>query len=687
MEPLKPSSYARLYEEAEVQAPEKSLNPTEEICPLYHALKGIDIRYGEETPISTGGMKEVFKVYDTRAERYVALARPKADMPIERYDAFLREAHITARLEHPNIIKLFDMGIDDQERPFFTMAFKRGLSLRAILKEVKKGKAAEEYPLERRYSIFLRVCEAMSYAHSRHVLHLDLKPENIQTGTFGEVQICDWGLGEIERGESEEHITEALLDPDLYGDQLPEPAQGTPGYMAPEQANPRSIKTVQSDIFSLGCLLYELSTLKGPNRREKTQPESPAIAAIVGKACASDPKERYTDVESLRADVFRHVLGFSPNVEKAGFIRECRLFYRRNRQPCLLTLGFTSLLLGAGIWFNAELSASYHTTSEALKRTKSALIETQEAKIQATIQQGMAESARDRAELLLTKFTQEQEYSSALLQSHSRNAFQGSELLLDFLIMNESITMTTIESAMDQVDAALANNPPAGDPLWTQKAYALFLSQRFEEADKYFKIRAGQFADLKAMTPEYSTKIGPNDILPVDEFVALIDSLYYRKQDRAPLMEKMVIYDSLKRESIQEQADIVFAVLKVSNIEWESPQFNYDDANNRLSISGNGLRKLIRPKVPDEGSPYPSRSILRFLNLLSLDISHSDVYDLTHLDGLNLQYLDLRDTKVTDLTPLNSMISLREVIIEPEQFSDETLAKVSRFIKVTPLPL
>lgn len=687
MESPQTSNYSRLYEEAEAQPLGGSTNSTEEICPLYHALKQIDIRYSDETPISTGGMKEVFKVYDARAERFVALARPKADIPVERYDAFLREAHMTARLEHPNIIKLFDMGIDDQERPFFTMAFKRGLSLRQILKEIKSGKSADDYPLERRYSIFLRVCEAMSYAHSRHVLHLDLKPENIQTGTFGEVQICDWGLGEIERGESEEHLTEALLDPDLYGDQLPGPAQGTPGYMAPEQADPKSIKTTQSDIFSLGCLLYELVTLQVPDKRDQIQPDSRAIAAIVRKACAEDPKDRYSDVETLRKDVFRHVLGFSPEVEQAGFFRECRLFYRRNRQPCLLSLGFTLLLFGSGIWFNTQLSASYHNTSEALKRTRAALTEAEEAKTQATMQQAIAESARDRAELLLDKYTKEKEFSSELILSHSRNAVEGSELLLDFLIMDESITMTTIDSAMDQIDAALANNPPEGYQIWTKKAYALFLSQRFAEADKFFNIREGRFSDLKAMIPTYAPKVGPNGLLPVDDFIDFINSLYYRRQDRAPLIEKMVIYDSLQRNSIQEQARIIFTILQVSNLDWKSQQFDYDETKSHLKISGKGLRKLIRPKVPDEGSPYPSRSMLRFLNLLSLDISHSGVYDLTHLDGLHLQYLDLRDTKVTDLTPLSSMNSLREVIVEPGQFSEDHLAKVPHFIKVIIRPL
>lgn len=680
------SAYSRLYEEAGPRSTEPY--PTEEVCPLYHALKRISIRYGDEEPVSTGGMKEIYRVYHAPTERYVALARPKADVPMEKYDAFLREAHITGRLEHPNIIKLFDMGIDEQLRPFFTMEFKRGLSLRRILIDLKAGKNSEEWPLSQRFSIFLRVCEAMAYAHSRHVLHLDLKPENIQVGTFGEVQICDWGLGEIQRGVSEEHLNEALLDPDLYGDQLPPPAKGTPGYMAPEQDNPKSIKTTQSDIFALGCLLYEIYTLNEPTQYNEIKPKSPAIAAIVRKACATKPANRYKNVEAMRQDVYRHVLGFSPTVEQAGFIRECRLFYRRNRLPCMMTICFTTLLFAAGSWFNAQLRQSYRNTAQALDQTKTALAEAQEAKIFATLQQDAAEKARDEAEDLLAKYLEEKELSSTLLTNQSVNTVSGSILLLHFLIMDESITLSAIENALEQINFALRNNPPPSDRLWQMKAYTLFLMQRFEESKKFYAMRAVNEGDISAMIPEYAPRVDPTTgLLPVDDFTRLLRSLHNRKEDRAPLIEKMVIYDSLKRGSIEEQAKIVRTVLELSNEQWRKPVFKYSVDSKHLQISGQGLRKLIRPKVPDEGSPYPTRSILRFLPLRSLDISNSHIKRLNYLDGLDLLYLDIRQTPVKNLAPLSRMTSLRELIVEPQQFSDAQLEQVPSFIEIVKKPL
>ena len=284
-----PSELLNLYQIADEELPTQEQNL--EINPLYQALQDTKVRYTSWELIGVGGMKEVFRVQDQQMERLVALARPKKEIPEERYDAFLREAHLTARLDHPNIIKLFDMGIDKFERPYFTMEFKRGQSLRKILASLKKGNDSNDYSLAKRLNIFVRVCEAISYAHSRHVLHLDLKPENIQIGPFGEVQVCDWGMGEIAQGNSEEHLSEALLDPDLYGGQTDPPIKGTPGYMAPEQENPQELKRVQNDIFALGCMLYELTTLSSPSKREKTPPslklfqEPPLTAAAPSPPC------------------------------------------------------------------------------------------------------------------------------------------------------------------------------------------------------------------------------------------------------------------------------------------------------------------------------------------------------------------------------------------------------------------
>lgn len=668
---LPSSSYTRLYEEADepsTQTGESGL-PGGDLCPLYHALRLTEQHYGEGEPIGTGGMKEVLRVYDERTKRHVALAHPRQDLTIEKYDAFLREAHITARLEHPNIIKLFDMGVDDQGRPFFTMEFKRGLSLRKILATLRAGKGLRDYPHEKRLSIFLRVCEAMSYAHSRHVLHLDIKPENIQVGLFGEVQVCDWGMGEIEKGDSELHLSESLLDPDLYGGQLEPSIKGTPGYMPPEQKDPKAPKTVQNDIYALGCLLYELSTLRSTSHRVGHPPASPAIAAIISKACAADPDKRYANVEKMRVDVHRHLMGYSSEAEQAGFFREARLFYQRNKLPCLITL----LVIGTSVWFTQQLRGSYRQTTEALERTEVALGET--------------DRARRLAEEALARHRLEREYATtALHESRGGSPLDRALFLIHSLMVKEGINLPVIENALLEIDRALAENPPKTDRIWSLKAHVLFMTQRFEEAEAYYAINTHDQAALRAMIPHFAPRVGENGLLPVEDFKDLLTRLSTTPKSRSPLMEKMVIYDALKRNSPIDTAEIVRAMLELSNPDWEDAVFDYQPDTGHLRISGRGLRNLYRPEARRSEKLVPVRSLLRLLDLRSLDLRGSEIADLWHLEGLQVQQLDIRRIPAHDLSPLAGMNGLRELLVAPGQFSPSQLAGLPRTILVTQIP-
>ncbi|MEP4076384.1 protein kinase domain-containing protein [Haloferula sp.] len=664
-----PTAYSQLYDEAEAQLTDDSVNADEALCPLYHALERIDRRYGDGELIGKGGMKEVLRIYDERTERYVALARPKEGMGVERFDSFLREAHITARLEHPNIIKLFDMGIDDERRPFFTMEFKRGQSLRKILSSLRKGKLGESYPYEVRLSIFVRVCEAMGYAHSRKVLHLDLKPENIQVGTFGEVQVCDWGMGEIERNEGDELESVALLDPDLYGDQLEVAVKGTPGYMAPEQKNPKETKTPATDIYAMGCLLYELTMLKGPGKRAEVPVSSPAIAAIVNKACADDPGERYASVDLMRADVRRHLMGFSAEVENAGFLREVRLFYRRNRQACLISLFFTMLVVGTAVWFTQKLQGSYDQTATALGETQEAL--------------GSADEARRRAEDALVRHQQERDFAFALFENRDEDPFANARFLIDFLMVKEAISLPVIENALLAMDRELAEESEIDNRLWSLKAYVLFMVQRFEEAERFYAIRVGDHGPIRAQIPEFASLVGEDGLLPVNDFIRLLNNLSKDRRSRYPLMEKMIIYDSLKRESPVKTARILEAMLMLSNPEWKDGVFEFRPKNASLRLSGTGLRSLYRSGARRDEKEVPVRSLLRLLPIRSLDIRGSEIDDLWHLEGLELEQLDIRGTGVEDLEPLNGMLSLRQLTVDPGQFDSDQLAVLRGLVEVT----
>jgi len=151
---------------------------------LYNEVRTIQQRYCEHTEIAVGGIKRISKVYDRKTGRHVAFASLRDPARKDLYDPFLREARLTGALHHPNIIPIYDLGLDENGEPFFIMELKTGKTLAQIIKERRMG-ISNGWNLDDLLKIFLKVCDGMAYAHSRNILHLDLKPENIQVGEFG----------------------------------------------------------------------------------------------------------------------------------------------------------------------------------------------------------------------------------------------------------------------------------------------------------------------------------------------------------------------------------------------------------------------------------------------------------------------------------------------------------------------
>ena len=204
--------------------------------------------------IGFGGMKAVLQVSDKDTTRKVAMAiipdfeeRPKGDV-----NRFIREARITARLEHPNIVPIHDIGTDVNGSPYFTMKYLRGHSLAVVLKKLNEGdpETLTKHTLPRLLRTFVKVANGIAFAHSKQIIHLDLKPENIHIGEFGEVLILDWGLAKFIGKEDD--FEDAPDIPDNFEESnletkhmmtLDGVAKGTPGYMAPEQAAGKNKKS------------------------------------------------------------------------------------------------------------------------------------------------------------------------------------------------------------------------------------------------------------------------------------------------------------------------------------------------------------------------------------------------------------------------------------------------------------
>ena len=198
--------------------------------------------------LGTGGMGEVVEYEDTHVGRRVAVKSLRAEIGNRTAaEALLeREARITGGLEHPNIIPVYDAGRDPVRGPFFMMRVLKEPPLNEVLRKLRAGETSytTRYTLPRLLRSFVQVCQAVDYAHSRGIVHCDLKPANILLGPFGEVLVVDWGFA-IRMNEPVGH------------------RGGTPGYMAPEQLDPKLGRIDgRSDVFALGAVLYELLTLR-----------------------------------------------------------------------------------------------------------------------------------------------------------------------------------------------------------------------------------------------------------------------------------------------------------------------------------------------------------------------------------------------------------------------------------------
>ena len=307
-----------------------------------------DRKYDIGGIIARGGMGAIVDAQEKLLRRKVAMKMMLNTGSQEELVRFIEEAQITGQLEHPNIVPVYELGVDEQEQVFYTMKFVRGITLHDVLQfiEAGTGGALEKYPLSMLLTIFQKVCDAIAFAHSKGVIHRDLKPANIMLGEYGEVLVMDWGLArasghnEAEGSEPERTIVRsARQDEGSAMMTMTGMVLGTPQYMPPEQARGETDKVdARTDIYSLGAILYHVLTLEPPIsgddigqmlqsvadgnvgaqlsahartrvRSGKPLPHIPggkipeSLAAITRKAMALAREDRYRTVKELQAAV------------------------------------------------------------------------------------------------------------------------------------------------------------------------------------------------------------------------------------------------------------------------------------------------------------------------------------------------------------------------------------------------
>jgi eukaryotic-like serine/threonine-protein kinase len=255
-------------------------------------------RYRAVRMLARGGMAAVWLAEDTVLHRQVALKILDLAEEEDLAARLLREAEILASLEHPGIVPVHDAGTLADGRVFCCMKYVQGETLEQHVHAL----GSESDCLR----LILRVAEPLAFAHSRSVLHRDLKPGNIMIGPFGEVLVMDWGLAK--RIDANSHVT-LLTPPPSDAPHSNPPATGvvgTPGFMAPEQERGEAASP-RSDIFSLGAVMAFTLTSTATKTENAFHTLPRPLQAICEKAMAMDPASRYGSVEALASDISKYL--------------------------------------------------------------------------------------------------------------------------------------------------------------------------------------------------------------------------------------------------------------------------------------------------------------------------------------------------------------------------------------------
>lgn len=344
------------------------------------------LKYALRGELGQGAAGAVYDVLDTDLQRRLAMkvlrlpgeGIPETEHEKEYVSRFLEEAQVMGQLEHPGIVPVHELGVDEQGQVYFTMSRVRGQEFSVAIKEIADP-LNPEWTLERAVYVLRKVSEAISYAHAKGVIHRDLKPANIMADRFGEVYVMDWGVAKFIGTDS----GDLTADPNLTvairarSDPKAETTEtsgiyGTPPYMPPEQAGGEFDEVdSRSDVYAMGAILYHLLTGHAPyvtpgarvsaasilkQVREgpplplsknippsRPQP-SEELIAITEKAMARNPSDRYATATDFGAELSRYLEG---RPVKALPLSRAKRWWRWCRRNPLVAGLFLTILLGS----------------------------------------------------------------------------------------------------------------------------------------------------------------------------------------------------------------------------------------------------------------------------------------------------------------------------------------------------
>ncbi len=617
-------------------------------------------RYTANKKLNEGGMKAIWEVDDHRTARKVAMALIQ-DSKIasgQDIDAFLYEARLTANLQHPNIVPIYDIALDENGNPYFTMKALKGETLGEILKKLKNNDPSytHEYTRVRLIGVFLKVCNAIDYAHSKGVIHLDLKPSNVIVGEYGDVHVLDWGLStlitHLDEYDEEPISWHSMDDVSLENGQtltrfLENSAKsrerrnvvgGTPGYMSPEQAqgSPADID-FQTDIYMLGALLYEILTCQCPITGDtikevlqktvrgeiaipvKRAPERripAALSAIAMKSMQTDPSNRYSTVAVLIRDIHKFQDGFATSAENPTFITHLTLLVKRHKMAAGMIAASVAMIA-------AVLTNSFSKIRESERVAIGALATLQEKN------EYIASTAKQVAP----------DYLNMMAQAERDYDFSAAEQALD---------------------TSLAFDPSFGFA-WLQKGSILLCQQRFFEAWTILSGQHGHPVRKDASALALAEKYKDSGSLSGHEIPQFVHDLTHRNMgggiprffyhlNQAPFNPEIhfpAIEESLKLLNPKVTA-LNFSWSQAGSTGWNIDISENPDLDDISPLCGLDIRSLNASNIGT-----PDLKLLTETGMKELRLSGTALNHLFELDSLaELQALDISHTRIRNLTNL-----------------------------------
>lgn len=652
-----------LYEEATREDDEM----IEFLCPAFASIKANQTRYTDAQKLGEGSLKVVYKAYDNRAHRWVALATLKKERGFRYYDHFIHEAWLIAGLKHPNIIKVHNVNSDENDRPFFTMDLKGDISFEDLIHRDPPLQLTELL------EVFSKVCDAVAYAHAQKVIHLDLKPENIQCDAFGEVLVCDWGLGQRLEGyvhhQGNGEIEELLPKLD-YGDK-DERILGSLGYMAPEQVISGSSKTEHTDIYALGCILHTILCGEPPLTGSKDEvlkataescvqpftskyPERnipEGLESVTLKALALKPEDRYSSAHELKLEIQKYLAGFATKAENPSFFREASLFLNRNRIPVAISALAFAVIITISMLFIQYLGQEQLATKEE----------------------------RVRANRLLSEVS--------VLSSENAQLFEQSNLTKKELAVNLANTAQTAKNfgfydnpsdavtrAEELVNMAFALDPESRQASWQRiqiNAVKLNFAQALNDPTFRRLKRGTVISQMMQAFPNYN--FDENTRPSVKQMVAIYEKAIELKIEDNPLLERIFAYNYDVPGRRAKQEPIIKAFLNWLNPQAEELRFQFDWPTRSLRIEATDNLRL---RLTIRGSS--KRSILRYLAIHELVLTCGGSFSFSDLNHLGIETLDLTGcTQVIGLDRVQ-LPYLKRIYLRPDQIPVEDLRESIR---------